>query len=809
MRLFLLAGCYVLLPAALGHAAAPDYTRDIQPVLKQHCYACHGPQVQMKNLRLDNPQAAMRAIQPGDSQHSRLIDMVTGKSGKFMPPSGPHLAGPEVAALRAWIDAGAKWAGASQVGLWSLQPIQRPAAREPSSLIKLTSGAPGNIDGFILARLKTEGIKPSPPADRATLIRRVTLDLTGLPPTPKDVRDFLGDRSPEAYARVVDRLLASPHYGEKWARYWLDLAHYADSDGYEKDLERPWAWRYRQWVIDALNRDMPYDEFSIEQIAGDELPDSTVEQNVATGFFRQTLTNREAGVDQRETHFERLVDRTDTFGTVWLGLTVRCAQCHDHKYDPIKQKDFYQILAYFNRAMEANIDAPLAGELEPYLKAKPEYDRKYDELLKEYNIPELQALWETRMVGAMDHPGKALDWDFSCTSFRAMVDEAERMIRKPLADRSEREQRTLTSYFIRGSFPVLIKEATLGPKMKELRAKLDTLDKSLPHLTQAYAMRDDPLQPATHIALRGDYKNEGAEVEPGTPSFLPAAHAATRLELAKWLVSPQNPLAARVAVNRLWQEMFGRGIVTTPEDFGTQGDKPSHPELLDYLASEFRDRWSTKRMLREIALSATYRQASDARPDLETKDPANLLLARQSRVRLPAESIRDEALAASGLLNDEIGGRSVKPPQPAGVAELGYGRTNTKYAQSPGQLIYRRGLYIHYQRTTPYPFLVNFDEPDSDMACPRRRMSNTPLQSLNLLNDPVFFEAAGALAKRVQEQAPGTDFNDRLNYAFELCLGRKPTAGETDRLATYFDQQHDWTGISRVLLNLEEFITRE
>jgi mono/diheme cytochrome c family protein len=801
MRLFFLAGCCILLPAAVAQAAPPDFTRDIQPVLKQHCYACHGPQVQMKNLRFDDPQAAMRAIQPGDSAHSRLMDMVTGKGGKFMPPAGPHLKDSEIAALRAWIDAGAKWAGAAPVGLWSLQPIKRPAGAH-------------DIDAFILARLKAEGIKPSPPADRATLIRRVTLDLTGLPPTPKEVQDFLDDRRPDAYARVVDRLLASPHYGEKWARYWLDLAHYADSDGYEKDLERDWAWRYRQWVIDALNRDMPYDEFSIEQIAGDELPNATVEQRVATGFFRQTLTNREAGVDQRETRFEQLVDRTDTFGTVWLGMTVRCAQCHDHKYDPIKQKDFYQILAYFDRAMEVNIDAPMPGETEPYLKVKPEYDRKYDELMKEYNVPELETTWEARMVGAMDNPGKNLDWDFACTSFRAMFDHAERSIRRPAAERTEREQRALTNYFIRGSFPALEKGLQIGPQMKELRIKLDALNKTLPQLTQAYVIEDDPIRPVTHIAVRGDFKNEGAEVEPGTPSFLPLAHAATRLELAKWLMSPDNPLAARVEVNRLWQEMFGRGLVSTSEDFGTQGDKPSHPELLDYLASEFRDswsmkRWSMKQMLREIALSATYRQSSDARPDLETKDPENTLLARQSRVRLPAELIRDEALAASGLLNDEIGGRSVKPPQPDGVNELGYARTNVKYQESPGKLKYRRGLYVHYQRTTPYPFLVNFDEPDSVMSCPRRRMSNTPLQSLNLLNDPVFFEAAGALAERVQQQALGDTFNDRLSYAFELCLGREPTAAEKDRLATYFDKQQDWTGISRVLLNLDEFITRE
>ncbi len=798
MRMFLLTGALCLAMTFVCQAAAPDFAADIQPILQQHCYACHGAQVQMKKLRLDDRDAAMRAIQPGDSSHSRLIDMVTGKGGKFMPPAGPHLAPRDVALLRAWIDAGAKWPGSKPAGgLWSLQPLRVPPA---------ASG----IDGFILSRLKSEGIKPSPPADRATLIRRVSLDLTGLPPAPDEVQAFVSDQRPDAYARVVDRLLASPHYGEKWARYWLDLAHYADSDGYEKDLERPWAWRYRQWVIDAFNRDMPYDQFAIEQIAGDELPNATTEQKVATGFFRQTLTNREAGVDQRETRFERLVDRTGTFGTVWLGLTVRCAQCHDHKYDPIKQKDFYQILAYFNRAIEADIDAPLPGELEAYSKAAPEYDRKYDDLLKEYNVPELQKLWEARMLGAMNDPGKNLDWDFAVTGFVAMFDHGERIIRKTPAERTQREQRRLTNYFVHGNFPLLAPGAApIAPKIKELRSKLDALDKSLPRLTQAYTIQDDPVLQTTHIALRGDYKQEGPEVEPGTPSFLPAAAATTRLELAKWLVSPQNPLVSRVAVNRLWQEMFGQGLVVTSEDFGTQGDKPSHPELLDYLASEFRDHgWSMKRILRKIALSSTYCQASDARPDLETKDPANTLLARQSRVRLPAELIRDEALSVSGLLDDEIGGPSIKPPQPAGVAELRYGSPG-KWAESPGKLRYRRGLYVHYQRTTPYPFLTNFDEPDSDISCTRRRVSNTPLQSLNLLNDPVFFEAASALGKRIQEHAPEAGFADQLTYAFELCLARTPTAREKDRLATYFDKQQDWSGIGRVLLNLDEFLNRE
>jgi hypothetical protein len=413
------------------------------------------------------------------------------------------------------------------------------------------------------------------------------------------------------------------------------------------------------------------------------------------------------------------------------------------------------------------------------------------------------------MRGAMDDPGKDLDWDFAVTSFRAMADHGERIMRAAAEKRSEREQWLLTDYFVRNTGP-LGKQKDNADKIKAARAKLETLEKNFPGVSQADAIEDDPQPPVTHVALRGDYRREGGIVEPGTPSFLPPAQAMTRLELAKWLVSPENPLVARVAVNRLWQEMFGRGIVGTSDDFGTQGERPSHPELLDYMASDFRDHgWSVKRMLRQIALSATYRQSSAARPELESKDPANVLLARQSRVRLPAELIRDEALAASGLLNTEIGGRSIKPPQPPGVTELTYGKNNAKWQESTGPQRYRRGLYIHYQRTAPYPFLANFDEPDSDLSCTRRRASDTALQSLNLLNDPVFFEAAGALAWRIQREAPGTGFDDRLDYAFELCLARKPSARERDRMATYFHQQQDWTGLSRVLLNLDEFITRE
>ena len=511
MRFLLILACAVPLTAA-----APDFVHDIQPIFQKRCYSCHGPQLQLKGLRFDDRQTASRTFQPGDSAHSHLIEMVTGVGGKFMPPAGNRLTTDEVALLRAWIDQGAAWPDtAAKPGLWSLQPIRKPAA-----------GA--TIDTFILARLEKEGVKPSPPADRATLMRRVSLDLTGLPPTPQELEDFVADQRPDAYERLVDRLLDSPHYGEKWARYWLDLAHYADSDGYEKDLERPWAWRYRGWVIDALNRDMPYDEFVTEQIAGDEMPHATLDQKIATGFFRNALTNREGGVDRKEANFDQLIDRTGTFGTVFLGMTVRCAECHDHKFDPIKQKDFYQILSYFNRALEADIDAPMPGEIGPYLAAKPEYDRKRADLLKEYKVAELQPEWEAKIIGAMDNPGKDLDWDFAVTAFRAIFDHADRIMRKAPDQRADREQRRLTDYFTRSPGPQFTKQKELGAKLKELRAKLDALDKGFPGLAQAYVMVDDPNPPVTHIALRGDYKHtREPQSSPAPPSFtlLPPAQA--------------------------------------------------------------------------------------------------------------------------------------------------------------------------------------------------------------------------------------------------------------------------------------------
>ena len=784
--------CALALPAFCASTGSRvDFVRDVQPIFEQRCEGCHGTKQHLAGLRLDNRDSARRVIHAGNSNDSRLIQMVKGSTGEVMPPVGARLSSIQIATLTRWIDQGADWpASASVAPHWAWAPVGHPS---------------GSIDSFILARLEKENIAPSPDADRATLLRRVSLDITGLPPTPQETAEFLADDRPDAYARTVDRLLASPHYGEKWARYWLDLAHYADSDGFEKDLERPWSWRYRDWVIDAWNRDLPYDRFVTLQIAGDELPGATSNDRIATGFYRNTLTNRESGVDQHEARFDQLVDRVGTTGTVFLGITLRCAQCHDHKYDPIKQRDFYRMMAYFNAADETNIQAPLPGELGSYLRARPDYEQKRAALLAEYNIPELQKQWEQDMVRAMDHPGVLTDWDFQVTEMRAGFDHADRVLHTPAAERSQQDQRRLTARFIGRPGPRVETAKDLTARFKELSGKLDALNRTFPALSMAYAMEDRSDYGAQHIALRGDYKSPGEEVQPGVPGFLPGSEKAmpTRLDLARWIMAPENPLTARVAVNRIWQELFGRGIVSTSEDFGTQGDKPSHPELLDWLANEYRNLgWSNKALIREIVLSRTYRQSSAVRPDLAQKDPANLLLARQARLRLPAELIRDEALAVSGLLDTDVGGPGIKPFQPAGVAELGFGGGKL-WVENAGREKYRRGLYIHYQRTTPYPFLVNFDEPDSTLACTRRGVSNTALQALDLLNDPVFFEAAQALAYRVETEARG-DFRDRLDFAFQLCLNRHATEKEAARLVDI-----PWVEVSRILLNLDEFMTRE
>jgi mono/diheme cytochrome c family protein len=823
-----------------------DFQKQVEPVFRARCYGCHGPQQQMSGLRLDQRDDALRGgntgavIQAGASAESKLIHRVAGFNVPVMPPAGPRLTATEVGILRAWIDQGARWPASTtakndpRLAHWSFQGIRRPVV----PAVRDAAWVRNPIDAFVLAKLESENIKPSPEADRVTLIRRVSLDLTGLPPSPEEVAAFVADSSPDAYERLVDRLLLSEHYGEKWARQWLDLARYADSDGYEKDLARPYAWRYRNWVIDALNRDMPFDQFTVEQLAGDLLPNATVEQKVATGFHRNTLTNREAGVSRKEVRFEQLVDRANTVSTTWMGLTVGCAQCHNHKYDPILQKDFYQMFAFFNSALEEDIDAPIAGEMGPYLAARPAYDKARAELLTRYGIPPLEADWERNMRQALADPGKRLDWDFEITAIRASLDNAEKMLLADPEKRTRAQSDRLINYFVHNFGPEIAKNEAKTKEFKELRQKLNEIEAPFPRLAQALVLVEDPAPAKNYLYLKGDFRAPGMEVEPGTPAFLPPMPAGvkpTRLTLAQWFISPENPLTARVTVNRHWHELFGRGLVKTTEDFGTQGDKPTHPELLDFLASEFRERgWSLKQLDRLIVTSATYRQASRVREDVQQRDPDNTLLARQTRLRLPAELIRDEALEASGLLNPAVGGPSIKPPQPKGVAELTYGNS-FKWVESAGAARYRRGLYIHFQRTAPYPQLMTFDAPDSNVTCSRRRISDTPLQALNLLNDPVFLEAAQALAERTMRNVPG-GFSERLAYAFERCVARKPRPRESEQLLTYFNRQKQilakepdaaaklfpveldginrieaaaWTGVTSVLMNMDEFITRE
>ena len=830
-----------------------EFTSDIAPLLESRCLVCHGPQVQMNGLRLDLREDALRGslngpvIQPGQSADSKLIQIVAGLvEGKIMPPAGERLSNEQIGLLRAWIDQGANWPETIDVtqgrergkSHWAFQPVQRPTIPQVRSHEWLSggTGSSNEIDRFMLAKLQAEGVEPSPQADAITLARRLHLDLTGLPPTPEQLAAFASDSSSNAYGNLVDRLLDSPHYGEKWGRHWLDLARYGDSNGFRGDKFREHAWRYRHWVINAFNSDMPFDQFTIEQIAGDLLPGRTTEQWVATGFHRNTPTNTEGGSEPEEWRFEQVVNRTNTLGTVWLGLTAGCAQCHNHKYDPITQKEYYQLFAFFNDAEEVNIDAPLDGERGPYMRALPAYQKERDRLLAELKVKELKAAWEKKVRYHAAHEGESNAWDGAFDELRTFVDLGETILFTPPELRSWRREKRITDFFVSDYHRVLGKEEWKELGFIELKKKLRELDETLPPFSGAQVIHVERNPRKSHVFLGGSYKTPGIEIEKATPSWLHPLKAVgkpTRLDLGQWLVSPENPLTSRVMVNRIWQELFGSGLVTTSEDLGSQGEKPSHPELLDWLASEFMGTWSYKQTIKTIVMSAAYRQSSKARPELSEHDPENRLVARQGRFRLPAELIRDSALAVSGLLYPKVGGRSVRPPQPEGANRMGAGSDRWKVSEGPDR--YRRGLYIQHQRMAPYPLLTNFDMPAGYVASCRRDRSNSPLQALNLLNDPVFIESAQALAARTLTEAPG-GVAERLNYAFELCVGRQPEPVETDWLQTSFEEQKRilaqdseqaqklfplklasvspeegaaWVGVSSVLLNLDEFITRE
>ncbi|MBS1789413.1 MAG: PSD1 domain-containing protein [Acidobacteria bacterium] len=1046
----------VLYPNPLATArgtdqASADFKRDIEPIFAASCYQCHGPKKAAGQLRLDVKASAMKGgisgavILPGNSNASILLKRILGEGDEArMPMGGEALKADQIELIRKWIDQGAPWpdANPSQISNLKSEIPKHWAYLKPArpALPKISNPAwvRNPIDAFVLARLDKEGLKPSPEASKETLLRRVYLDLIGLPPSVKEIDEFLADKSPDAYEKVVDRLLSNPHYGERWARPWLDLARYADSNGYEKDNLRV-MWKYRDWVINALNADMPFDQFTIEQIAGDMLPDATIDQKIATGFHRNTQLNTEGGVDPDAARYEVMVDRVNTTATVWLGTTLACAQCHNHKYDPFTQRDYYKLYAFFDNsayqirgtaafdsvAYEPTLELPTPeqeskrkdlndqiAKLETTLKTQtPELDAaqaewekeilaepskwttldpsefkstggstltkledrsllasgkdpEFDEYIIKARLP-LNKLSALRIEAMPDKslprggPGRDLYGNFILSTIEVSADgqllrfndggwddglskidtkaffnyemnavsdrprgwlinamnDQTRMMRqavfaldkpftsskpveltirlkflagglcqdigrvrlsvtdsdsplkligvpaslklvmaKPVGDRTEKEKRDLSAQF-RNTTPMLKAERD---QLKELQDSVKSLGIVTALVLQEKSGFD---RPSTWVRERGGFYNHGEKVYAGTPAALPPmpdSAPTNRLGLAKWLVDENNPLTARVTVNRFWEEFFGRGIVETAEDFGSQGSPPSHPELLDWLATEFMNpssqftvhssqsapekvannepraaNWSQKMIQRLIVTSATYRQDSGVSAELQERDQYNRLLARGPRFRVEAEMIRDLSLAASGLLSQKIGGPSVMPPQPEGVWRNPY--SSEKWSVSKGEDRYRRGLYTFLRRTSPYPAMMTFDATSREQCTVRRIRTNTPLQSLTLLNDDAAMEMARALAKRMFLEIEG-DTKARLDYGFRLCTGRHANAAELDRLTALYDQQlanyktspqtadkllkgenrelpapelAAWTLVANVLLNLDETLTKQ
>jgi len=832
----ILVSCFLFLVSfRVASAAEPTYEEHIRPLLAKYCVRCHGADKEQASLRLDFAAGLTiggdsgPALTAGKSAESRVLLAILGQGDvSKMPPEGEGPTAEEIQWLTAWIDAGAKSPADEPIPApktvksdhWSFQPIARHIA-------PIVAGGRQPLDSFVAAKLQAAAMSMSQEASRETVLRRVTLDLIGLLPAPEEISEFRADASPDAYERQVDRLLASPHYGERWGRDWLDAARYADSNGFTRDMPRT-IWPYRDWVIDALNRNLPFDQFTIEQIAGDLLPNATLEQKVATGFHRNTLINEEGGTDPEQFRVEAVVDRVNTTGVVFLGLTVGCAQCHDHKYDPISQRDYYRLYAFFN--------STLFNPGDPYAP-KIDVPTPHQRLL---GLPERKAAIRAEIAALeKELTDKAAEIVAEAEVWVQSLSEAEKdklpfnvknAVQLVPKDRSEQHKRDLDAHFrgleiAKQKYPQLLKVA-------ELKA-------SEPQFANTMVTFEEPTPRETFIQLRGDFLRKGAKVAANVPSVLPGLTVPTetpgRLELAHWLVSPTNPLTPRVVVNRAWQKFFGRGIVETENDFGLQGAPPTHPELLDWLASRLIEiGWDIKGMHRLIVTSATYRQASELRAELVEHDPINKLLSRQARLRLDAELIRDVGLAAGGLITEELGGPSVTPPQPDGVFEF----TQDKKPWTPamGKDRYKRALYTQLLRSSLYPSLMVFDYPDPNSSCTRRNRSNTPLQALTLANDLAFVEFTRGMAARLLSE-PLADDSQRMTKAFEICFTRSPNSQELNRLLAYLISQRDayatqpdattalqplpavtgippaegaaWTMVCRVLLNLDEFITRE
>ncbi len=687
-----------------------DFNYHVKPILSDKCFACHGPDVKKRQaeFRLDTEEGAFKALKSnpshfaivkGKPDESLLVQRIFSEDPLFhMPPAESNLvlSEHEKNILRLWIEQGAEYKKH-----WAFIPPVKPELPEAS-----TDWGANEIDRFILAKLDEKKIEPSDEADKERLIRRVSFDLTGLPPTLEQVDKFLNDDSPEAYEKVVDEFLASTAYGERWANYWLDVSRYGDTHGYQDDLPRV-MWPWRDWVIHAFNKNLPYDQFVTWQLAGDLLPDANLEQILATGFNRNHKITQEGGVIPEEYRTEYVVDRTNTFGKAFLGMSVECTRCHDHKYDPLSQKEFYSVYSFFNQAKEKGLI-------------------NYGELPKP-NI----SITQTEVNGILN----------------------------------------------------FINNKAIGPK--------DTV--------KVMVMSDDQAR-KTFVLERGVYDAPTkVEVFPGAPAvILPydtSKYGSDRLGLAKWLFDPENPLTARVMVNRLWQEIFGRGIVATSDDFGNQGALPTHPELLDYLAIDFREnRWDIKYLLKEMVMSSTYRQSSSTGKKLREKDPDNLYLARSSRYRLNSEMIRDNILFSSGLLHSELGGPSVKPYQPEGIWEaisVGIkGRGESEYIADVGDKLYRRSLYTYWRKTIPPPSMLIFDAPLKEFCEVKRVRTSTPLQALNLLNDPQLLEAARVLGtKLVEDQS--LPLEKKIELAFRKIVSRKPEDHEIKILLTGYQEEYD------------------
>ncbi len=1024
-----------------------DFQKAIQPILAEHCYSCHGPEKQKSDLRWDNKASVFKGgehgpvLVPGKSAESRVIRLVAGLDpDTVMPPKGERLSDAQVGLLRAWIDQGAIWAesAASAVGdkrnHWAFKTPVRPLVPE----VRQKKWARNPIDQFVLARLEREKLKPALEAERRVLLRRLNLDLIGLPPTVREVEDFERDRRQDAYERAVERLLESPHYGEKWGRQWLDVARYADTNGYEKDKPRS-IWPYRDWVIQALNHDLPYDRFVIEQLAGDLLSNATLDQKIATGFLRNSMLNQEGGIEPEQFRVEAMIDRMDALGKAFLGLTINCCQCHNHKYDPFTQKEYYQLYAFLNNDDEAFLEVPTTKQEKERQEILAKVEALETQAIKDAtNLDERMAEWEkniqepttnwtvldpedwqnfatkfekqedssllgggdlqpggamhvwveTRMTNItgfrlealtnanliyggpgllgkgtflvreftvdaypldnsitnkikfrraladQEAPGfsitNAIDGDtekggwtpaitpdrrnenhcaiFECSEpcgfpggtrlhltihqksdYKDGVDketkldchmlgrlrlsattnpgplkvdplspEQRRLLAKPTQERSPEEKRQLFSGY-------RLSDAAFT----NLNQQIDNAWTNWPYPPTTLVLRTRPTPRVTHLFKRGDRLRPGEEIQPGVLSVLhpfPKNAPRNRLGLAKWIADPRSPTTARVIVNRLWQAYFGHGLVTTPEDFGTRVEPPSHPELLDWLACElmapgidesldrstlkpahdstiqrFNDStiqpWSLKHLHRLIVNSATYRQSSKVTPELYTKDPYNRLLARGPRFRVDGEVVQDIALSVSGLLNAKIGGPSIYPPIPTSVGDTVYG--GFSWPETKGEDRYRRGLYTFWKRSLPFPSLLAFDSPTGDTSCPRRVRSDTPLQALTTLNEKTFVEAGQAMALRVFKEG-GADKQSRASFAFELCTGRKPTVSELAKLTKFWDEQYDyfenhsssavkvavpdlekmpedvnlhkvaaWAMVSRTILNLDETITKE